>query len=180
MVKETFTVLIMVLLAAGAASAAPLTTAQKAKVDAQLAKFQPLGSDQFIVSAVKGYNAKPPAEGTGMTQAKWKALSVLSNEVKFFSKNALAEYLKTKRTDAVAELFVSTADGTKAAFFSKTTSWSHKGNPKHDQPMAGKTWMGQLELDESTGKQLVQISFPVLDAGKAIGSLVIGLDLSKF
>jgi hypothetical protein len=115
-----------------------------------------------------------------MTQAKWKSLSVLSNEVKFFSKNALAEYLKTKRTDAVAECFVSIADGTKAAFFAKTTSWSHKGAAKHDNPMANKTWMGESDMDESTGKVLVQISFPVLDAGKPIGSVVIGLDLSKF
>ena len=33
-----------------------------------------------------------------MTQANWDGLSVLSPEVRFFAKNALAEYLKTKRS----------------------------------------------------------------------------------
>jgi hypothetical protein len=180
MVKKILALLIIGLLASHAVFGAPLTADQKTKVEGQVKKFLPLGSDPFIIAAVKGYNAKAPAEGKGMTQAKWKGLSVLSNEVKFFSKNALAEYLKTKRTDAVAECFVSIADGTKAAFFSKTTSWSHKGAAKHDSPMVNKNWMGESEMDESTGKVLVQVSFPVLDAGKPIGSVVIGLDLSKF
>jgi hypothetical protein len=180
MAKKVIALLIITLLASYAAFGAPLTADQKTKVEGQLKKFLPLGSDPKVVAAVKEYNAKPPAEGKGMTQAKWKGLSVLGNEVKFFSRNALAEYLKTKRTDAVAECFVSIADGTKAAFFSKTTSWSHKGAAKHDVPMTNKTWTGESEMDESTGKVLVQVSFPVLDGGKPIGSLVIGLDLSKF
>ena len=179
MAKRIVAFALVLVLASYAAFAAPLTSDQKAKVENQLKRFEALGGDQFVVAAVKGYNAKPPAEGKGMTQPKWKGLSVLSNEVKFFTRNALAEYLKTKRTEAVAECFVSLADGTKAAFFSKTTSWSHKGSAKHDAPMKGQTWIGQSEMDESTGKVLVQISFPVLDAKKPIGSVVLGLDLSK-
>jgi hypothetical protein len=45
--------------------------------------------------------------------------------------------------------------------------------------MAGKTWIGETETDASTGVVQVQISFPVLDAGKPIGSIVIGLQVSK-
>jgi len=87
--------------------------------------------------------------------------------------------LKTKRTAVMAELFVSGTDGTKVAFFAKTTSWSHKGKAKHDAPMSGKSWTGSPELDESSGKITVQIAFPVLDGRKPIGSIVIGLDISK-
>ena len=70
-------------------------------------------------------------------------------------------------------------DGTKAAFLSKTTGWSHKGKPKHDLPMSGKSWQGPVEVDESTGLQQVQVAVPVLDGGKPVGSLVVGLSLSK-
>jgi hypothetical protein len=94
-------------------------------------------------------------------------------------KSKVNQYLKTKRGPEVAELFVSLADGTKAAFFGKTTSWSHKGKPKHDVPMSGKTWVGPPELDQSSGKVSVQVSFPVPDGGKPIGSIVVGLEVSK-
>ena len=38
---------------------------------------------------------------------------------------------------------------------------------------------GEVEVDESTGLQQVQIAVPVLDGGKPIGSLVVGLSLTK-
>jgi hypothetical protein len=163
-----------------AQSSASLTADQKAKVDSYLKEYSTLGTDPVVVKAVKEFNTAPSADYASMTQEKWAGLSVLSNEVKAMSKNALAEYLKTKRTPVMAELFVSSANGTKAAFFAKTTSWSHKGKPKHDLPMSGKTWIDVPAMDESSGKVSVQISFPVLDAGKPVGSIVIGLDVSKF
>jgi len=74
---------------------------------------------------------------------------------------------------------VSAADGTKVAFFAKTSSWSHKGKAKHEQPMQGKDWTGSVEVDESTGAEQIQIGLPVLDGGKPIGSVVIGLAIAK-
>jgi hypothetical protein len=145
----------------------------------ELKKLAALGSDAKVVAAVKAFNTSPPALAKDMDQAKWSQLSVLSPEVKTFTKSDLASYLKSKKTDKVTEIFVCGADGTKVAFLSKPTSWSHKGKPKHDKPMSGKTWIGNAELDESSGKLQIQVSFPVLDGGKAIGSVVVGLDASK-
>jgi hypothetical protein len=145
----------------------------------ELKKLAALGSDAKVVAAVKAFNDSPPAVAKGMDQAKWTGLSVLSPEVKTFTKNDLASYLKSKRTDRVTEMFVNGADGTKVAFLSKPTNWCHKGKPKHDKPMSGKTWIGNAELDESSGKLQIQVSFPVLDGGKPIGSVVVGLDASK-
>ena len=152
---------------------------QKAKIDARIKMYAPLGTDATLVAEVKKANATPQAEAVGMTQDKWKELTILSPEVKAFTKNALGTYIKTKKDEVITEIFVSCADGTKAAFTNKTSGWSHKGKPKHDVPMTGKTWSGSIEVDESTGKQQVQIAVPVLDGGKAIGSIVIGLDVSK-
>jgi hypothetical protein len=113
-----------------------------------------------------------------MTNDKWKTLTVISPEVKAFAKNELATYLKGKKSVEVAEIFVSGADGGKVAFLNKPTSWTHKGKPKHDNPMANKAWTGDIEMDESSGKQSVQFSLPVLDGGKPIGSIVIGLSVA--
>lgn len=159
--------------------AATLTPEQQAKVDAKLKAFQEWGTDSKIVAAVKDYNANPSAEAKAMTNDKWKTLTLLDPFVRSLAKNELAEYLKAKKDEAVTELFVSGADGGKVAFFAKTSSWSHKGKEKHDLPMAGKTWQGAVEVDESTGKQQVQISVPVLDGATPIGSIVIGLGISK-
>jgi hypothetical protein len=183
--KKTVALLTFFCLVAGflplfAQSAPSLTPDQKAKVEAYLKQYSAFGTDPTIVKAVRDFNATPPApEYASMTQDKWASLSVLSAEVKALSKNALAEYLKAKRDPVIAELFVSGANGTKVAFFAKTSSWSHKGKPKHDLPMSGKTWIDSPAMDESSGKVTVQISFPVLDGGKPIGSIVIGLDVSK-
>lgn len=183
--KRTLVVALMLSLVAGtfllsAQSAPTLTADQKAKVDAYLKKYSALGTDPTVVKAVRDFNTTPPApEYASMTQDKWASLSVLSPEVKALSKNTLAEYLKTKRDPVIAELFVSGANGTKVAFFAKTSSWSHKGKPKHDLPMSGKTWIDVPAMDESSGKVTIQVSFPVLDGGKPIGSIVIGLDVSK-
>ena len=164
------------------AAAAPLTVAAalsapiQAKVDARLKQLQAWGSDPAIVSAVKAYNAAPPAE---MTNDQWKTLQVLDPKVRAYTKNSVAEAIKAKKDDTVTEAFVSGADGGKVAFLSKPTSWSHKSNPKHAAPMSGKTWIGQVEVDESTGQEQVQVSFPVLDGGKPVGSVVVGLSLAK-
>ncbi|MES2310059.1 MAG: hypothetical protein V4507_14490, partial [Verrucomicrobiota bacterium] len=94
-------------------------------------------------------------------------------------KNNLVSYLKTKTNKSVSELFISGADGGKVCFYEKTSSWCHKGRTKHEIPMTGKTWIGSLEMDESTGIQQVQVSFPVLDHQKPIGSIVVGLNASQ-
>jgi hypothetical protein len=173
------TCITLFLFVAAAAHGAELTAAQKAKVDAKFKQLSSWSSDKKIVDAVRAFNANPPAATRDMTQEKWEGLSMLSPEVKSISKSELAGYLRTLKDDTISEVFVSGADGTKAAFLSKTTNWSHKGKPKHDVPMSGKTWTGKPELDESTGVQQVQVGLPVLDNGKAIGSIVVGLNLSK-
>jgi hypothetical protein len=167
------------LMIAASANSADLTAAQKAKVDGKLKQLSAWSTDKKIVDAVRTFNANQTAVAKGMTQEKWENLSMLSPEVKSFSKNDLAVYLRSLKDDTISEIFVSAADGTKVAFLSKTTNWSHKGKPKHDVPMTGKEWTGKPELDESTGVQQVQVGIPVLDGGKAIGSIVVGLNLSK-
>lgn len=177
--KTITTTLMLTLAALPLVFAEGLDPAVQAKVDAKIKITQTWAADPTVISAVKAYNTAPPAEVAGMTQDKWKGLSVLDPLVRGFSKNATAELLKAKKDAAVSEAFVSGADGTKVAFLGKPSGWSHKGKAKHDDPMAGKTWQGAVEVDESTGLQQIQIAVPVLDGDKPIGSLVVGLSISK-
>jgi hypothetical protein len=156
-----------------------LTPEQSTALAKQVEEFKKLGTEPKVVEAVKAVNTTPMADYKDMTQDKWKELPVLDPKVRYFSKNALAEYLKTKKNEMITEIFVNAADGTKVAFLSKTSNWSHKGKPKHDEPMSGKTWQGGVEMDESTGLKSIQIAVPVMDAGKAIGSMTVGFSITK-
>lgn len=151
----------------------------QAKVNAKIKQVQAWSTDPTVVAAVKAHNSNPPAEDKAMTNAKWAELTVLDPFVRSFTRNPLGTYLKTRKDEQIAECFVSGADGTKVAFLSKTTSWSHADKDKHKVPMSGKTFIGPVALDESTGVQMIQIGLPVLDGGRPIGSIVLGLAISK-
>ncbi len=159
--------------------ASALDAEVKAKIDAKLDGIKALASSEAVVAAVKAHNTSEPAESKDMTQDKWKGLSVLDPFVRSLTKNAASGYLKEKKDAAVSEAFLSAADGKKVAFLTKPSNWSHSGKAKHDKPMAGETWYGEIEVDDSTGAQQVQIGVPVLDGGKPIGSLVVGLAVAK-
>ncbi len=169
---------VLVLSAAGTRAGA-LDPVLQARVNARIEAIKAWAADPAVVAGVKALNAETPADYAAMTQEKWAQLSVLDPFVRTFTKNDAAAVLKAKKTPEVTEAFVSTADGRKVAFLGKTTNWSHKGMPKHEVPMAGRTWQGPVETDGSTGVQQIQIAVPVFDGNKPIGSLVVGLSVSK-
>lgn len=165
---------LLALLAPGLSSAADVPAAQ-AKIDAQIAIITAWAADPVIVEATHAHNAALPADEDALTQEKWHSLSTLDPLVRRFSKNNVGTFLSSKRSAVIGEAFVSDAAGCKVGFINKTTRWCHAGLPKHDVPMTGKTWQGAMQLDESSGMRLIQVSVPVLDQGKPIGSLVVGL-----
>lgn len=159
--------------------ASSIDAAMQAKVDEQVKIAQAIAADPVIVAAVKAQNQALPPDLAAMTQDKWKASTVLDPVVKGLSKNTAAEVIRAKKDVVISEAFLSDAAGCKVAFLSKTTGWCHKGKPKHDVPMQGKVWQGDIEVDASSGVQSIQVAVPVLDGGTPIGSLVVGLSVSK-
>jgi hypothetical protein len=176
---RTLLLAITVLLARTFAVAAGIDAALQAKIDEQIKQFATWAADPVIVDAVKAHNASIPADQLSLTQEKWRELTVLDPQIRAFSKNPVGQLLKAKKSDVITEAFVSDAAGLKVGFIAKTSNWSHKGKPKHDVPMTGKTWQGAIEIDESSGQQQLQVAVPVLDGSQAIGSLVVGLSLNK-
>ena len=160
-----------------AAADAEIDPVLQANLSAKIKEIRTWAAEPAIVGAVKEYNAARSPQAAAMDQAKWAGTSVIDPFVRGLTKNPPAQLLKTKRGDMVAEAFLSGADGGKVAFLGKPSSWSHKGKPKHDLPMSGKTWQGDIELDESSGLRQLQVAVPVLDGRKPIGSLVVGLSV---
>jgi hypothetical protein len=160
-------------------SAAGQDAALQGKLSARAQTLKAWAASPAVVAAVKALNAKVPDEYAAVTEATWAELSVLDPFVRSFTKNEAALSLKANKPVEVSEAFVSAANGMKVAFLSKTTSWSHKGKPKHEVPMSGKTWQGQVEVDKSTGQEQIQLAVPIMDGSKPIGSLVVGLAVSK-
>jgi len=177
--KASLITIVAVLIAA-ASCLAEAPPELKAKLDARIKQLEAYSTDPHIVSAVKAYNATPLSpEAKAMTNDKWHSLSVLDPFVRSIGKTPLSEYLRTKRDDEIAKIFVSGADGGKVGFDAKTEHWTHKGMAKHEVPMSGKIWTGKVKLDDSTGLQMIQVGLPVLDGGKPIGSIVFGFRVEK-
>jgi hypothetical protein len=169
---------LVILVSAAGFSQAPAEL--KAKFDAKAKELGQFSTDPQVVSAVKSYNATTPSpEAKAMTNEQWHSLTLFDPFVRAIGKSPLSEYLKSKRDDVVAKIFVSGADGGKVGFDAKTEHWTHKGMPKHDVPMTGQVWVGAVKLDDSTGLQMIQVGFPVLDGSKPIGSIVFGLRADK-
>ena len=173
-------ILAVSIMLSGAGRAEDLDLETAAKVEVKLKDVQAWAADPVIVRAVQAQNENPPAEMRNMNQQTWKGLSILDPTVRKFTKNAVGQFLKSKKDAAVSEAFVSSADGAKVGFLSKPTYWNHTGKSKHDEPMKGEVWRGPVEVDESTGVQQMQLGVPILDGdGKPIGSLVVGLEVNK-
>jgi hypothetical protein len=178
-ILRTLALLASTLAALTALHAEQLEPDLQAKVDARIKEIAVWAADPVIIAAVRAHNASVPPEQAALTQEKWRLLTVLDPLVRGFAKNPAGQFLKSRKDDVVTEAFVSDAAGLKVAFIAKTTNWSHKGKAKHDVPMSGKIWQGPVEIDESSGQQQVQIGVPVPDGDKPIGSLVVGLSITK-
>lgn len=160
-------------------STARITPEIRAQLDAEKKTLVRWAADPVIVSAVKAQNAQGPIPG--MTNRKWRSLKPNDHIVKAFETNAAGVLLIKKMAasgDMVREAFLCAAQGEKAAFAQKPTNYLHKGEPKFDEPMkTGKVWEGVPEFDKSSHSHSVQLAAPVLDKGKPIGVLVIGVSM---
>jgi hypothetical protein len=148
------------------------------KIDQWIAAAKRIAAEPEVIKAVAKQNNHLPAEYAEMNQVKWAALADLDPLVIALSKNSAAQVLKAHNAAGLSEVFVSDNLGRKVALLAKTTNWSHEGKAKHEQPMKGQVWEGRVEFDQSAGKMQMQLAVPVLQEGKPIGSLVVGVELN--
>jgi hypothetical protein len=162
----------VVLLATSLAWAFEMTPAVQKEIDRQVEVVKSWAADPVLVKAVAAQNEKGPIADMDNTPI-----------VKGFQATEAGQWLRAKAAasnDVVSEAFLNGARGEKVAFIEKTTSYIHKGSAKFDVPFdSGKAWQGKFEFDESSQVHQVQVSVPVVSAGKPIGVLVVGLNVTK-
>jgi hypothetical protein len=162
-----------------AAQTLQVTPAMQGEIDKQKQVVAGWAADPTIVGAVKEQNAGAPIPG--MDNAKWKSVRRTDPLVTQFRSNAAGQFLRAKLAAGGGiynEAFLSAARGEKVGFAEKTTSYIHLGAAKFDVPFTtSKAWQGKPEFDESSQTYALQVSVPVLDSGKPIGVLVVGVSL---
>lgn len=181
LIARTFAVTAALLLpAAAGALDFEVTPAVQAELDRQKAAIAAWAADPTVVAAVRAQNRKGPM--AGVDNARWKTMRRSDPAVRQFQTSEVGQFLRNRQREsggAITEVFLNAAKGEKVAFGEKTSSYIHAGSAKHDVPFGtGKPWQGQPEFDESTQTYAVQVSVPVLDGGRPIGSLVAGVNVS--
>lgn len=177
--KKISALAILSLLLVARVASEELDGAQRAKVEGKLQALKAWGKDAIFVAAVRKHNEGLLGDAKEMNNERWKGLGIGDDLVRAFARNGAVDQIKALKDPTISECFISGADGKKVAFLQKTTAWNHTGKAKHDDPMRGKTWIGPVELDESSGVKQIQVSFPIYDGGKVIGSIVVGLNINR-
>lgn len=86
----------------------------------------------------------------------------------------------TTKGDVYNEAFLTDNQGANVAAFPLTSDYWQGDEDKWIKCFNngnGQVYVGKVELDASTNTKAVQISVPVIDAGKTIGVLVVGVKL---
>src|SRR5689334_3668116 len=99
-------ILAVSIMLSGAARAEDLDLETAAKVEVKLKDVRAWAADPVIVRAVQAQNENPPADMRNMNQQTWKGLSILDPMVRRFTKNAVGQFLKSKKDVTVSEAFV--------------------------------------------------------------------------
>jgi hypothetical protein len=126
--------------------------------------LQAWGTDPVLVAAVKDRNGTAETlDEVKATDAEWIAYTGVSEFMHTLMNNAAAEELKKleKSKPYFTELFLMDHLGANVAMTNETSDY----------------W--QVKFDESAQAYLVQVSVPVMDAGKAIGAITVGVNLDE-
>ncbi len=167
--------LIMLLVLMCFSSTAMTGVELKPKLEKYFVKIESITSDESFLKLVMKYSIE--AEKSQLNNSKWKSLAVRDPEVQKILKNELSILLKNEFGKLVSEAFINSKNGNKLAFISKPTSFNHKGKEKHEVPLKGTKWIGEPEVDQSTGEKQIQISAPIYINKNIIGTIVLGIKL---
>ena len=143
------------------------------------------GSNPVLVNAVKAQNAKGMSLDTiKATDTKWIKTTGVDAFMNSLMTNAAAAELKKLEASKpyFLELFLMDNQGANVAMTDKTSDYWQGDEAKFTKSYkdgAGGIDIGKVKFDKSTQAYLVQVSVPVMDAGKAIGALTIGINLDE-
>jgi C4-dicarboxylate-specific signal transduction histidine kinase len=137
----------------------------------------------MLVRAVRRQNAEniSPAEIAERDRA-WRDSNGLTEIMWSMQQSKAGRVLRRRveEDDALNEAFLTDGQGANVAAFPPTSDYFQGDEEKWSESFnggAGRIFLGPIEHDESTGVDAVQVSAPVIDNGRTIGVLVVGVQL---
>lgn len=176
-----FNILTKVGLAGALLGASALAVAGNAKD--VLPEIKALAANPDVVAAVKAQNAKGLSlDAIKALDGKWIAASGNLPEAKAMLEHPVSAAFKATETSKpyFVESILTDNQGANVAMSSTTSDYWQGDEPKFVKAFAegkGDDYIARAKKDESSGAVVSQVSVPVMDGGKAIGTLTIGVNV---
>lgn len=145
---------------------------------------QHMALNPTVVRAVRRQNAETLSVSEIKERDKnWSGTDDLTTFKRSLQENTAGRFLRrhVSREDAsFNEAFLTDNQGANVAAYPATSDYWQGDEDKWVNSFndgEGQVFLGDLELDESTQTYAVQVSAPVLDRGRTIGVLVVGVTL---
>ena len=141
------------------------------------------GEDPILVAAVKEQNAKAiTLEQIQKRDKEWMATTGMDDQMKAMMKNAAAQELE--KLEATKPYFFESIlmdnQGANVAMTNKTSDYWQGDEPKFTNAFkVGGVDIGKSKFDDSAKAYLIQVSIPVVEGGKVIGALCVGINLDE-
>jgi hypothetical protein len=148
-----------------------------------LEQLRALARDPALIQAVKAQNArKVPPPAIQKLDVQWRASSGTPDFMRPYLDNTCVTALRRfqQRLPAVADAFVMDDQGALVAATQRTSDYWQGDEAKWLQAFAsgrGAEFIAPPEFDDSLQVYAVQVSLPVLEAGRPIGVLTVSLSL---
>ncbi|MEH6648597.1 MAG: cache domain-containing protein [Motiliproteus sp.] len=165
----------------------PLVQAEDAppavlKITSQL---EALGNNATLIAAVNAQNTEGLSLDTiKQRDADWRKVAGTDAFMDAMLSSEAGKEMTTFEASQpyFIELFLMDNQGANVAMTSKTSDYWQGDEAKWQQSFkdgVGAVHVGDVEFDESAQAYLVQVSVPVMDGGKAVGAITIGINLDE-
>lgn len=142
-----------------------------------------LAANPTIIDAVKAQNAEETTiEQIKQIDNEWRSTKTLTAFKISLQRNPAGRFLRRRirRNPTYGEAFLTDKRGANVAAYPATSDYWQGDETKFTASYndgKGKVFIGDVEYDESSQTHAAQVSVPVIDRGKAIGVLVMGVQL---
>jgi hypothetical protein len=148
-------------------------------------ELAPIGHDSRIVNWTRAKNAEGETmERIRQIDSLWKSEKGIADYMKPYLEGKCANHLRNvvAKVPYLMEIFVMDNQGALVCETDKTGDYMQGDEAKWQKAFAGgkgAVFVDQPEFDQSFGTEIVQISVPVMDKGKAIGTITFGIFANK-
>lgn len=144
---------------------------------------QRLAANPTVIDAVKTQNAQETTiEQIRQIDKEWRSTKTLTAFKKSLQHNPAGRFLRrhVRRNPTYGEAFLTDKRGANVAAYPATSDYWQGDETKFTASYddgKGKVFIGDVEYDDSSQTHAAQVSVPIVYQGKAIGVLVMGVQL---